>query len=226
MTVLGSWLARSRSDGRRRAVRAAVPLGLAVALTAASCGGSGNGAEVPDVNDPDGPPATAAGGAPEFPLPQDPGAQIRASGLRELPEDAEVAIANAHVDVLINDYVVTVPAGIGVTPSGRSPLNTPADDGIVAMETEVPEAGSEEDPPVFTLGQLFTQWGVRLDKNCVATYCTDETHNLLGFVNGQLVGDPASISFTDGDQIVVWFGPRGSNPPVPATYAFPPSSTR
>ena len=80
--------------------------------------------------------------------------------------------------------------------------------------------------PVFTLGQLFTQWGVRLDKSCVATYCTGDPHQPLGFVNGQLVGDPASISFQENDQIVVWFGPRGTNPPVPVTYSFPPSSTR
>lgn len=211
---------------RRLGRRVAVAAGLALVLAASACGGSGNGAEVPDVNDPDAPPATAAGGGPEFPLPADPGAQIRAAGLRELPDDVELEVGHAHVDVLINGYVVTVPAGIGETPSGRSPLNTPADDGIVAMETEVLEPDAEEEPPTFTLGQLFTQWGVRLDKSCVATYCTDDADQLLGFVNGQLVGDPASISFADGDQIVVWFGPRGTNPPVPATYAFPPSSTR
>jgi hypothetical protein len=59
----------------------------------------------------------------------------------------------------------------------------------------------------------------------VATYCTDDQHQLLGMVDGQLVGDPASIAFADQDQIVVWFGPRGTNPSVPASYAFPPSST-
>jgi hypothetical protein len=198
---------------------------IALALGSAACGGSGSGGDVPDVNDPDAPPATAPNGAPEFPLPADPGAQIRAAGLREVPEDADVTTAHAHVDVTINDYVVTVPAGIGVTPSGRSPLNTPSADGIVAMETEAVEPETEEEPPVFTLGQLFTQWGVRLDKSCVATYCTGDTHQLLGFVNGQLVGDPASISFQENDQIVVWFGPRGTNPPVPVTYSFPPSST-
>jgi hypothetical protein len=216
-----------RSDRRtaRRAVAAAAAT-VVLAVGAVGCGGSGNGADPPDVNDPNGPPATSPGGAPDFPLPEDQGAQIRAAGLREVPDDVEVVTTYAHVDVLINDHVVPVPAGIGITPSGRSPLHTPSDDGIVAMQTEVPEPGSEDDPPTFTLGQLFTQWGVRLDKSCVATYCTDDRQQLLGLVNGQLVGDPASISFDDGDQIVVWFGPRGTNPPVPATYAFPPSSTR
>ena len=218
----------SRGRSARRAVFAAVATAtLAVAVT--SCGGSGTGTEVPDVNDPDGPPATAVDGGPEFPLPQDPGAQMKAAGLRELPDDVELTATQAHVDVLINGFTVTVPAGIGVTPSGRSPLNTPDADGIVVMESEVIETDPDEEPeppPMYTLGQLFTQWGVRLDKECVATYCTDEDNQLLGIVNGQLVGDPASITFADRDQVVVWYGPRGTNPPVPATYAFPPSSTR
>lgn len=224
----GGSIARTRPRvGRGRAGAAAVAAALAVAAVA--CSGSGNGTEVPDVNDPDAPPATAAGGGPEFPLPQDPGAQIRAAGLRELPDDVELTTAQAHVDVLINGYTVTVPAGIGITPSGRSPLNTPDADGIVVMESEVVELdpGQEpEPPPMYTLGQLFTQWGVRLDKECVATYCTDDERQLLGIVNGQLVGDPASITFADGDQVVIWYGARGTNPPVPATYAFPPSSGR
>ena len=188
----------SRPD-RRTVTRilAAAATTVALAAGAVGCGGSGNGADPPDVNDPNGPPATAPGGAPDFPLPEDPGAQIRAAGLREVPDDVEVTTTHAHVDVLINDHVVAVPAGIGITPSGRSPLNTPGDDGVVAMETEVPEPGAEDDPPTFTLGQLFTQWGVRLDKSCVATYCTDDHQQLLGLVNGQLVGDPASISFAE-----------------------------
>ena len=219
---------RALGRSARRAVLATVATAT-LAVTAIACTGSGNGTDVPDVNDPDGPPATAVNGAPEFPLPQDPGAQMKAAGLRELPEDVELDVTKAHVDVLINGFTVTVPAGIGVTPSGRSPLNTPDADGIVVMESEVIETdpGEEpEPPPMYTLGQLFTQWGVRLDKECVATYCADESNQLLGIINGQLVGDPASITFADQDQVVVWYGPRGTNPPVPATFAFPPSSTR
>jgi hypothetical protein len=193
-----------------------------VLLGAVSCAGSDPTTEVPDVNDPEGPLATAPDGAPAFPLPADPGAQIRAAGLRELDEDAEVTTAEAHVDVIINGYTVPIPAGIGTTPSSRSPVSTPADDGVVRIDTESTEG--DDEPPTFTLGQLFTQWGVRLDKSCVATYCTDDTQQLLGIVNGQLVGDPASIAFADQHQIVVWFGPRGSNPPVPVSYDFPPTS--
>lgn len=200
----------------------AVGLGALVVVPVA-CGDSSADPDIADVNDPDAPPATAPNGAPAFPLTADPGAQIRAAGLRELPEDAEVTTTHAHVDVIINGFVVEVPAGIGTTPSGSSPLNTPDADGIVRIQTEISD-DPEESPPTFTLGQLFTQWGVRLDKTCVAAYCTDDTQQLLGMVNGQLVGDPASIAFADQEQIVVWYGPRGTNPSVPASYDFPPSS--
>ena len=223
MVRSAGWSAPRPVRRTRRALAVVVGVGV-LALGAGACGDSSPGTDAVDVNDPDAPPATAPNGAPSFPLPEDPGAQIRAAGLRELPEDAEVVTTHAHVDVFINDFVVDVPAGIGVTPGGgSSPLNTPADDGVVRMQVEVEDAAGE-DPPVYTLGQLFTQWGVRLDKSCVATYCTNETNQLLGVVNGQLVGDPASIAFGDTDQIVVWYGPRGTNPPVPVTHDFPPST--
>jgi hypothetical protein len=188
-------------------------------MVSVSCSRSNPANDARDVNDPELPPATSSTGAADFPLPDDPGAQIRAAGLRELDEDAEVTTSYAHVDVIINGRDVVVPAGIGRTPSSRSPVSTTSDDGVVTIETEVPDDGDE--PPAVTLGQFFTQWGVRLDKSCVATYCTDETNQLLGIVDGQLVGDPASIAFADQEQIVVWFGPRGTNPSVPVSYDFP-----
>lgn len=226
MTRATGWSVTSRgpvpASGARR-VRRALAIGVAVgalAVVPVACGDSTAGPDVPDVNDPDAPPATAPNGAPAFPLPADPGAQIRAAGLREVPEDAQVVTTNAHVDVFINGFTVEVPAGIGTTSSGASPLSTPGADGVVRIQTEVTE-DPEDPPPTFTLGQLFTQWGVRLDKSCVATYCTDGSRQLLGMVNGQLVGDPASIAFSDQDQIVVWYGPRDTNPQVPASYEFP-----
>ncbi len=194
------------------------------ALFAAGCTASNGTGASTDVNDPEAPPATAPNGAPSFALPEDPGAQIRASGLRELPDDAEVIRSRVHVAVIINDFPVEVPAGIGVTPNGSSPLSTTDTDGIVIIQTEVPE-GADDTAPTYTLGQLFTEWGVRLDKTCVAAYCSDESHQLLGWVNGQLVGDPASIALVDLDQVVVWFGPRDVNPAIPASHDFPTDTT-
>jgi hypothetical protein len=61
---------------------------------------------------------------------------------------------------------------------------------------------------------------VKLDKNCVATYCTDDNNQLLGFLNGELVGDPASIPLTSHANVYLWFGKKGTNPKAP-TFEFP-----
>jgi hypothetical protein len=159
---------------------------------------------------------TVSGGA-SFGLPKDPGAAIKAAGLPELsPERSqELAVVHdkAHLEVAINGQPVTVPNGIGVTTNKNlSPMHTTDDSGVVRVEAEKPDT--------FTIGQFFTEWGVKLDKNCLATFCTDDKNQLLGYVNGQLVPDPASIPISQHAAIVVWYGPKGTNPKVPATYAF------
>lgn len=169
---------------------------------------------VPDKSETQG--TTVTGGA-AFALPKDAAAAIRQAGLPELsPERSrELAVVHnrAHLDVTINGQPVTVPSGIGVTANQNvSPMHTTDDSGIVRIESEKPDT--------FTIGQFFTEWGVNLDKNCLGTFCTDGTNQLLGFVNGQLVPDPASIPINDKSEIVIWYGPKGTNPKVPASYPF------
>ena len=48
-----------------------------------------------------------------------------------------------------------------------SPLHTHDPDGVIHTESATPTPNS--------LGQLFTQWGVALDENCVGNYCKPET---------------------------------------------------
>ena len=159
---------------------------------------------------------TVSGGA-AFALPKDPAVAIKAAGLPEMtPERSqEVAVVHdtAHLDVTINGQSVAVPSGVGVTATkSRSPMHTTDDKGIVRIEAEKPDT--------FTIGQFFTEWGVKLDKNCLGTFCTDDKNQLLGYLNGQLVPDPASIPMSQQAQIVIWFGPKGTNPKVPSSYAF------
>jgi len=205
----------SRStSGRRRAARA-TSAALGVGLLVLGCTKTDDAkTPPPDKSETQG--TTATGGA-AFSLPKDPAAAIRSAGLPELsPERSrELAVVHdrAHLDVTINGEAVLVPSGIGVTPNKNlSPMHTTDDAGIVRIEAEKPDT--------FTIGQFFTEWGVKLDKNCLATFCTDDKNQLLGFVNGQLVPDPASIPITQNSEIVVWYGPKGTNPKVPATYRF------
>ena len=117
--------------------------------------------------------------------------------------------------MFVNGKPVAVPANIGVDVEGkqRSPLHTLDASGIVQAETDKDQ--------VLRVWQFFQQWGVSLDKTCLATFCSDDHNQLLGFANGQLVPDPASIPFEAQQEIVIWYGPKGTNPTVPVSYAFP-----
>ena len=157
---------------------------------------------------------TNAPGAIVFPLPADPSAAIKASGLPELGSESFVVHEHAHLDLVINGQAVTVPAGIGINGrSGISPLHTHDTTGTIHIEAEKPDT--------FTLGQFFTEWGVKLDANCVATFCTDDKNQLLAFVNGQPAPDPAAIHISQHAEIYVWYGPRSTPPTPPASYTFP-----
>jgi hypothetical protein len=186
-------------------------------LAAAPCAKSGTatGEQTPEE-----PPATARGGAPVFRVPVDADAAIGKAGLRVV-ESAEPRLVRqrVHLDVIVDDHAVTVPAGIGVIDELRSsPLTTKDESGVLYVAS--PRRGE-----TFRLGQLFQQWNVSLDKDCIASFCasTNPDKQLLAFVNGELAADAPTIQLTDGAQIVVWYGDRDANPVVPTTYDFPPA---
>ena len=166
--------------------------------------------------------ATPASGAPPWPAPPNPMALTRTAGL--VPERAEFLEyhVHAHLDVFVNGKPVRVPAGIGInikdpgvksapladgTPSYGgielcrkvciSPLHTHDDTGILHTETKTVQPNR--------LGQFFTEWGVRLGRNCVGGYCRPS--NIEFYVNGnRYQGDPRAILLTDRKQIAIVIG--------------------
>lgn len=69
-----------------------------------------------------------------------------------------------------------------------------------------------------TLGQFFTEWGQRLDANCVAAYCQPD-QKIAVYVNGQPhSGNPADITLLDHEEIAIVIG----TPPdqIPSTADF------
>jgi hypothetical protein len=69
-----------------------------------------------------------------------------------------------------------------------------------------------------TLGQFFTEWGVKLDRTCVATYCKPQTTVAL-YVNGDAYsGDPRTIQLSNFKEIAIVIG----TPPktIPSTADF------
>jgi hypothetical protein len=170
---------------------------------------------------PDEPPATAVDGAPVFRVPVDAEAAIGKAGLRVVGEDEPPLVhLRTHLDVIIDGHPVVVPKGIGmVDPTHWSPLTTRDDSGVLYVASPKKET--------FRLGQLFQQWNVPLDKDCISGRCASKNPDkqLLAYVNGELAVDPSTIQLTDGAEIVVWFGPRDTNPTVPTSYNFPAATT-
>jgi hypothetical protein len=168
-----------------------------------------------------------------WPAPPDPMARARAAGL--VPETAERLTfhVHSHLDVFVNGQKVTVPAGLGIDTTNPgvhefpniagatgygginppcataciSPLHTHDVTGILHTESSTVKNN--------TLGQLFTEWGVKLDQNCVNTYCKPQTPIAI-YVNGKAFsGNPTTIPLSNLKEIAIVIG----SPPaqIPAT---------
>jgi hypothetical protein len=149
---------------------------------------------------------------------------------------------HVHLDLIVAGRRVTIPAGIGqvepvdrgagpcppapesgtigdcapghyVTPAvAFSPLHAHSTSGIIHIESDR--------PGTFTLGQLFDEWRVRFDSQCVGGYCTGNGKELRVYVDGDRVaGDPRRLVLTDGQEIAVVYGGRDDFGAVPASYA-------
>ena len=71
---------------------------------------------------------------------------------------------------------------------------------------------------LLTLGQFFTEWGVRLDDECVGEFCESETDIAVYIGGDEYEGDPADIELDDQLVIAIVIG----TPPdqIPATADF------
>ncbi|MDQ1384448.1 MAG: hypothetical protein QOG65_1827 [Actinomycetota bacterium] len=181
------------------------------------------------------PKATANASAIMWPAPPDAMARARAAGL--VPETAERLQyhVHSHLDVFVDGEPVTVPAGLGIDitdpavrtfvvdgqnqyggidpPCARpciSPLHTHDVSGILHTESATRKNN--------TLGQLFIEWNVRLDANCVNTYCKP-AQSIAIYVDGtKFDGNPTTIALSDHKEIAIVIG----TPPatVPTTGNF------
>lgn len=182
---------------------------LALATALAACGSSSKSAK---------PNSSVV-----WPAPNDAMARARAAGL--VPETAERLQyhVHSHLDVYVDGASVVVPAGLGIditnpgvhqfTTDGQtsyggirppcdqpciSPLHTHDVTGIIHTESSTRKNN--------TLGELFTEWNVRLDTNCVATYCKP-AKSIAVYVNGtQFSGDPRTIPLSNLKEIAVVIG--------------------
>jgi hypothetical protein len=198
----------------------------ATAIALAACGDDGSDTAKPAggaTRTEQQPRPADAGAKVLWRAPDDPLERTVKAGLA--PERKEFLIhhVHAHLDVFVDGKPIAVPAGIGINiddpavqrlklPDGSfsyggidpacrkvciSPLHTHDNSGILHTESKTPKPN--------TLGQFFTEWGVRLSKSCVGTYCDPKP--VAFYVNGKpYAADPEAIELTDGKEIAIVIG--------------------
>jgi hypothetical protein len=139
-----------------------------------------------------------AGPAP-WPEPDQVQARVSAAGLFGAPTESLTVHYHAHLDIFVNGHPEPVAASIGrQDDSFFSPLHTHANSGMIHIE-----AGRDQK---FTLGMLFTEWGVRLTRSCIGGYCQPATR-ISTYIDGRRTGEPLpNIVFTKGEEIALVIG--------------------
>lgn len=155
---------------------------------------------------------------PPWPLPSDARPYIQAAGLRVLSGEQLQVHYHAHLDVIVNGSKVTVPAGIGFVldhgqATGITVLHTHDTSGVIHIESASNKA--------YTLGQVFTEWGLALSASQVGSYMVDATHSVAAYVDGhRFTGNPATLRLAPHLELALWYGPAGQTPHVPKSYHF------
>jgi hypothetical protein len=190
-------------------------IAVTLAIVGGACSSSGS----------TGTPSTTTAAAKQviWPAPADPLAQARTAGLVPETHESFEHHVHAHLDVFVNGRRVTVPAGIGINihdpgvhvfdiagAKGYGGINPPCHTACISpLHThDITGVIHTESPTKVdnTLGQLFTEWGVKLDPSCVDTYCKPATA-IAVYVNGKpFTGNPRKIDLSDREEIAIVIG--------------------
>ena len=222
--------AKAEAQARRRrwvwwSAGAAALVGVAVILGVSQSGGHSNpqrlgksitvttGVGQPTIG------ITLSTSLPPWPIPAQAAAYIGAAGLHAQGSETLQVHYHAHIDIIDNGVAVIVPAYIGYLidngkATGITSLHTHDSSGIVHIESPT--------DTTFTLGQVFTEWGVRLTNGQVGGLATAHGNVLRVYVNGRaFTGDPATVVLRPHQEIAFWYGSASAAPRVPSSYAFP-----
>jgi hypothetical protein len=206
--------------------------GVLLALAVAGCSGNNDDATSPGQGTTTSPAKPAA----SWTAPTDPLDRTVAAGLESEVKEQLAYHVHAHLDVFVDGKPITVPAGIGIniedpevrrftdTPDGSaayggiercrkpciSPLHTHDNTGILHTESATAKRN--------TLGQFFTEWGVRLTPSCVADYCSPTSIAL--YINGAVyTEDPRAIPLNDHEEIAIVIGEAPTRIPETADFS-------
>lgn len=144
-------------------------------------------------------------------------ARLKSIGLKALLEEGAVLHTHQHLDLFIDGNQIPVPSGIGIGPAGAfiAPIHTHDSTGIIHVESDIVQD--------FTLGQFFDIWGVFLTRDCIGSFCSQDSKKLSIFINGNLADkDPREIKLEPRQEIAIVFGSPESFPDtIPSTFEFP-----
>lgn len=180
-----------------------------------------SGQDEPDVSGPSSASDLAAvsglGAAspPPWPAPADVSTRVEAAGM-DLGPMGTAEHYHAHLDMIVDGESVPVPANLGVDPASgaMAALHTHEGDGIIHVE-----ADTKGEP--FTLGQLFTEWNVKLGPDRLGALKAGGGKDLAVYVNGDKIdGDPRLLRLEAHQQISVVFGSPDVDVEIPDSYEF------
>ncbi len=147
-------------------------------------------------------------GPAPWPPPDRPDERIAAADVAPVDEQGQLHF-HTHLDIFVDGQEVPVPSSLGYGPNASSSLHTHSSSGILHAETDDEEA-------VFTLGDVFTLWGVRLTESCAGGYCAPGTP-IAAYVDGGLwVGSLDELRLAPYEEIALVIG----DPPatIPGEY--------
>ena len=175
---------------------------------------------------------------PSWMAPADPMGLADDAGLTPEPEEHLVTHTHAHLDVFVDGEQVVVPGGIGIDLEANGVSHEVSDDGtaheyfvrgscdapcLSPLHTHDPlgvlhtESKDPNQEP-YTLGQFFTEWGVRLDGDCVGEFCKADTPIAVYLDGDKYEGDPADIQLTSKLEIAIVIGTAPDA--IPDSYPF------
>ena len=135
---------------------------------------------------------------PPWSAPNDVAARVAAAGL-DLGPMGTAEHYHPQLRIVIDGADVPVPPNIGVdrTTGAMSALHTHEGDGTIHIEAD---SVSE----VFTLGQLFTQWGVALTPQQIGGVRAKPGQQVLVTSDGaKVAGNPADLRLEPDQQILL-----------------------
>jgi hypothetical protein len=100
-----------------------------------------------------------------------------------------------HLTIMINGHEHTIPAEIGIQPTGDLPIHTHDNSGLLHIESPVART--------FCLADFFAIWGRPFNSQQILRFHADRTHRISMLVDGRPSTAFGSLVLRDGEDIVI-----------------------